>query len=90
MKNPFRKRLVVTPEDTLPEVRLITTDETSWEPVDGLESVEVLVERPTIVQVRMGPSGSRTYGKYRVPTDVTDLDAFVTERVNEFFNNRAN
>lgn len=61
-----------------------------WEPVEGYDGIEVLVERPVIVQVRKGPIGSRTHGKYRVPTDVANLDEFVANRVNEFFENRAN
>lgn len=70
-----------------------STEETTpdWLPAEGYEGIEILVEHPVIVQVRTGPVGSRTYGKYRVPVDEIDnLGDFISDRVNEFFQNRAN
>lgn len=81
--NPFNRKK--TEAVTTPTA--VTHD---WEPVEGYDGIEVMVERPVIVQVRKGPTGARTHGKYRVPTDVADLDLFVADRVNEFFGNRAN
>lgn len=83
--NLFNKKTEPTVDDTDSEptwnLRGLPTHD--WEPVEGYNGIEVLVERPVIVQVRKGPIGSRTHGKYRLPVDV-DLGDFIADRVSEF------
>lgn len=79
----FRKGKPVELTASAPVATTAPEPTADWFSAEGYEGLEILVERPVIVQVRKGPIGSRTYGKYRLPTGA-DLGDFIADKVAEF------
>ncbi|MET7739613.1 hypothetical protein [Streptomyces sp. NPDC005385] len=83
MFNLFRKKKTDAETPVIPE-------EAKWFTVDDMDGVEVRVEPLLLLKVRMGPAGSRVYGRYELTeTDLSEgRDAVIQDRVSQFVESR--